>query len=58
MEALFAKLIGDKAYGSDTLDEKLHRLYGIEMIAPHNHSFVNYTLCIHQWFVKKSALSI
>jgi len=29
------KLIGDKAYDSDTLDEKMETAYGIEMIAPH-----------------------
>jgi transposase len=34
-EALPDKLIGDKAYDSDTLDERLHQDYGVEMIAPH-----------------------
>ena len=29
------KLIGDRAYDSDTLDEKMETDYGIEMIAPH-----------------------
>jgi len=29
------RLIGDKAYDSDTLDEQLREQYGIEMIAPH-----------------------
>jgi transposase len=29
------RLIGDKAYDSDGLDEKLLRKWGIEMIAPH-----------------------
>jgi transposase len=29
------KLIGDKAYDSDDLDEKLMKKYGVEMIAPH-----------------------
>jgi len=29
------KLIGDKAYDSDKLDEHLSRKYGVEMIAPH-----------------------
>lgn len=30
-----AKLIGDKAYDSDPLDERLKRERGIELIAPH-----------------------
>ena len=29
------RLIGDKAYDSDELDEKLKKKYGIELIAPH-----------------------
>ncbi len=29
------KLIGDKAYDSDPLDEKLRKEHGIELIAPH-----------------------
>lgn len=29
------KLIGDKAYDSDTLDEQMEEDYGIEVIAPH-----------------------
>ncbi len=29
------KLIGDRAYDSDPLDERLAREYGIELIAPH-----------------------
>jgi len=29
------KLIGDRAYDSDTLDEKMETDYGVEMIAPH-----------------------
>lgn len=40
LEALFIdelpdKLIGDKAYDSDPLDEKMHADFGVEMIAPH-----------------------
>ena len=34
LEQLPARLIGDKAYDSDPLDEKLATEYGIEMIAP------------------------
>ena len=30
-----ARLIGDRAYDSDRLDERLMQHYGIEMIAPH-----------------------
>jgi transposase len=30
------RLIGDRAYDSDRLDERLMNHYGIEMIAPHN----------------------
>jgi len=29
------RLVGDKAYDSDDLDERLHNQKGIEMIAPH-----------------------
>jgi transposase len=29
------RLIGDKAYDSDPLDEKLKRKYGTELVAPH-----------------------
>jgi hypothetical protein len=29
------RLIGDRAYDSDCLDEQLMKHYGIEMIAPH-----------------------
>lgn len=29
------RLIGDKAYGSDRLDQHLLETYGIELIAPH-----------------------
>ncbi len=32
--ALPQRLIGDKAYDSDPLDERLRKLHGIEMIAP------------------------
>jgi transposase len=31
------KLIGDKAYDSDQLDEKLLKKHGVELIAPHRH---------------------
>jgi transposase len=34
LKKLPARLIGDKAYDSDKLDEKLAEHYGIEMIAP------------------------
>ena len=34
LDQLPAKLIGDKAYDSDPLDQKLATEYGIEMIAP------------------------
>ncbi len=34
LDKLPARLIGDKAYDSDRLDEKLHDEYGIELIAP------------------------
>jgi transposase len=34
LDELPARLIGDKAYDSDELDEKLAEVYGIEMIAP------------------------
>jgi transposase len=34
LDQLPARLIGDKAYDSDRLDEKLEEAYGIEMIAP------------------------
>jgi transposase len=30
------RLIGDRAYDSDGLDERLRQHYGVEMIAPHN----------------------
>ena len=29
------KLIGDKAYGSDPLDERLEKIRGVEIVAPH-----------------------
>ena len=35
LDELPARLIGDKAYDSDGLDEKLATEYGIDMIAPH-----------------------
>ena len=28
-------MVGDKAYDSDPLDERLDEVYGVEMIAPH-----------------------
>jgi transposase len=34
LNQLPARLIGDKAYDSDALDEKLAEEYGIELIAP------------------------
>ena len=34
-EAQPERMIGDKAYDSDPLDERLHKERGIEMIAPH-----------------------
>ena len=34
LDQLPARLIGDKAYDSDPLDEKLATQYGIEMISP------------------------
>ena len=30
------RLIGDKAYDRDPLDERLRQQYGVELIAPHN----------------------
>jgi hypothetical protein len=33
------RLIGDKAYDSDPLDEKLAVEYGVELIAPHRSSW-------------------
>jgi transposase len=35
LDTLPARLIGDKAYDSDRLDQNLADRYGIEMIAPH-----------------------
>jgi len=32
------RLLGDRAYDSDPLDEKLQQKYGIELIAPHRKS--------------------
>jgi hypothetical protein len=34
LDELPARLIGDKAYDSDRLDEKLKKQYSIELIAP------------------------
>lgn len=36
LDQLPAKLIGDRAYDSDRLDERLKREYDIELIAPHS----------------------
>lgn len=35
IEVLPEKLIGDKAYDSDPLDQQMLEAYGVEMIAPH-----------------------
>ena len=35
LDELPARLIGDKAYDSDPLDQQMEKDYGIEMIAPH-----------------------
>ena len=35
VEALPKRLIGDRAYDSDRLDERLQRERGVELIAPH-----------------------
>lgn len=35
LDELPARLIGDKAYDSDSLDRNMQEQYGIEMIAPH-----------------------
>jgi len=37
LDELPARLIGDKAYDSDKLDETLAQDYGIELIAPNRH---------------------
>ena len=37
------RLIGDKAYDSDPLDQHLLETYGIELIAPHRSNRVNLT---------------
>ncbi len=36
LDQLPARLIGDRAYDSDRLDQRLKREYDIELIAPHN----------------------
>jgi transposase len=36
-----AKMIGDRAYDSERLDQQLRDRYGIELIAPHNVGRVN-----------------
>jgi transposase len=38
LAALPEKLVGDKAYDSDQLDEKLLKKHGVEMISPHRRS--------------------
>jgi IS5 family transposase len=35
LDELPARLVGDRAYDSDSLDQKLEEEYGIELIAPH-----------------------
>jgi hypothetical protein len=35
LDELPARLIGDRAYDSDTLDQRLKEEYDIELIAPH-----------------------
>jgi len=35
LDELPARLIGDKAYDSDRLDEQMREQYGIEVISPH-----------------------
>jgi transposase len=35
LEELPARMIGDRAYDSDPLDQQLHAKYDIELIAPH-----------------------
>jgi len=35
VSALPKRMIGDKAYDSDKLDERLQREHGVELIAPH-----------------------
>jgi transposase len=37
LDELPARFVGDKAYDSDGLDERLASTYGIEMIAPNRH---------------------
>ena len=43
LDELPARLIGDKAYDSDTLDDQMQKQYGIEMIAPHRSNRVHPT---------------
>jgi transposase len=43
LDELPARLIGDKAYDSDKLDDQMHKQYGIEMIAPHRSNRVHPT---------------
>jgi len=42
LDKLPERLIGDKAYDSDALDEKLATQYGIEMIAPNRRGRKNH----------------
>ena len=41
MNALPERMIGDRAYDSDRLDQQLRQQYGIELIAPHKSVRVN-----------------
>ena len=43
LDELPARLIGDKAYDSDTLDRQMLEQYGVEMIAPHRSNRVHPT---------------
>ena len=43
LDELPARLIGDKAYDSDTLDQQMQEHYGVEMIAPHRSNRVHPT---------------
>jgi len=43
LDELPARLIGDKAYDSDKLDDQMQKQYGMEMIAPHRSNRVHPT---------------
>jgi transposase len=43
LDELPARLIGDKAYDSDTLDRQMQEQYGVEVIAPHRSNRVHPT---------------